>query len=641
MSKFVELDPTERNLITDFLNIYSGITDISESIIFKIEEKNVALIKFHTEPLSKREFSIILDALPSFKQVRSLIITDCKGMDLSDILRSLQKLESIFVSKGSINNFSGLNQNNNLTHLSFTNMNLASLENILTWHKNLIGLVISQDSFTCIPECIEDLHSLEYLVLPDNPNLSSLPDSIGNLKNLQILDVSNCPIHNFPNSIGKCENLHKIRLNGCPIYDLPESMENLRLTHFSMDTPFMTVLPRGIRFDPLSRDEINLKKIPLRSLYGITYEMIHYAQYEKTNLTLKGKNLERHCREDEDRKLIVYYKKHPSELAVAFAADPASLTEDEQERLAWEGGEKERKVLENSPLIPRDHFILKEISDRLKISVNDHNLINVHNYLQSIIDLSFPNISKGDFWISLNLPKLKEINTQIHKSLEICRNRRKINTQLNRNQELVLYCLIKSPEIEDSDLANLLELTELKLKSIKRNLHLQHFYQTVNIPILNRLTFGKKKILAEISKTSSILEATLLSEIIYFFRFHEIKCFFSWDRILEIYFDIPQKLCQMELENKTFEGDQHRSSEKFHQKSEQILLALIEDPMKPIKHIGRNSNIQLTRQTVKKMTKRMRDHGIYKRMNIPNYNKLNIMIPEAREMDLNPIQNIM
>ena len=65
-----------------------------------------------------------------------------------------------------------------------------------------------------------------------------------------------------------------------------------------------------------------------------------------------------------------YYSKPTLKLAQQYSENPNSLTGDEKERLAWEGGLREREILEldESKISPTDPILL-EINKRLSIEL--------------------------------------------------------------------------------------------------------------------------------------------------------------------------------------------------------------------------------------------------------------------------------
>lgn len=78
-----------------------------------------------------------------------------------------------------------------------------------------------------LPDCIGSLANLRVLDLSSN-DLRGLPESIGNLKNLEELYLSkNYRFSELPESIGNLESLKILELEGTDLETLPNSMENL------------------------------------------------------------------------------------------------------------------------------------------------------------------------------------------------------------------------------------------------------------------------------------------------------------------------------------------------------------------------------------------------------------------------------
>ncbi|MHA2020033.1 MAG: hypothetical protein ACTSXY_17360, partial [Promethearchaeota archaeon] len=70
-----------------------------------------------------------------------------------------------------------------------------------------------------------------------------------------------------------------------------------------------------------------------------------------------------------------YYEKSPLILAQQYIQDPDSLTEDERERLAWEGSYRERRILELK--MDPDDPILLEINKRLTVEFPNNKGLNL------------------------------------------------------------------------------------------------------------------------------------------------------------------------------------------------------------------------------------------------------------------------
>jgi internalin A len=78
-----------------------------------------------------------------------------------------------------------------------------------------------------LPDSIANLSNLQVLSL-DNNQLSSLPDSIAKLSNLRWLSLSNNQLSSLPDSIAKLSNLKRLDLSNNQLSSLPESILGMR-----------------------------------------------------------------------------------------------------------------------------------------------------------------------------------------------------------------------------------------------------------------------------------------------------------------------------------------------------------------------------------------------------------------------------
>lgn len=139
----------------------------------------------------------------------------------------------------------------------FQNMDMYSDANDF---KSKIFSLLKQTSLsfqdvTHIPEMIGNLPNLEILQIMLS-NIQSLPESIGNLKNLNILNLSRNRLTSLPESIGNLSKLERLYLSKNRLTSLPESINKMSsLRYLAVEGNPMKILPTlPVSLEVLSAD---------------------------------------------------------------------------------------------------------------------------------------------------------------------------------------------------------------------------------------------------------------------------------------------------------------------------------------------------------------------------------------------------
>ena len=104
-------------------------------------------------------------------------------------------------------------------------------------------LNLSNNQLTTLPDSLGNLVNLKVLFLNDN-HLTTLPDSIMDLVNLKRFNLSNNRLTALPDSIGDLVNLTYVNLNNNRLTALPDSIINLvNLIRLNLSTNRLTALP--------------------------------------------------------------------------------------------------------------------------------------------------------------------------------------------------------------------------------------------------------------------------------------------------------------------------------------------------------------------------------------------------------------
>ncbi|XP_019455017.1 PREDICTED: putative disease resistance RPP13-like protein 1 [Lupinus angustifolius] len=132
--------------------------------------------------------------------------------------------------------FSRIKSLRTLLHIDCSTPSPFSNENItLSNNKCLRVLSIGPDrELNVLPDSICKLIHLRYLSLCTN--MKTLPDSLGDLYNLQTLKLSDCTSLNMlPNSMQNLVNLRHLDIRETPILEMPPGMSKLKKLHFLSD----------------------------------------------------------------------------------------------------------------------------------------------------------------------------------------------------------------------------------------------------------------------------------------------------------------------------------------------------------------------------------------------------------------------
>jgi len=133
-----------------------------------------------------------------------------------------------------------------------------------------------------ISEKIANFSKLEYLDLGDNYDLQTLPENIGELKNLKILRLSVCALKKLPESFCELRELQVLQLEHNKLKKLPENIGKLmKLRNLDLEANDLTSLPEEI---------VNLTNLSFINLSRNSNLKLTTQQMEWLN-TLKDKGM--------------------------------------------------------------------------------------------------------------------------------------------------------------------------------------------------------------------------------------------------------------------------------------------------------------------------------------------------------------
>lgn len=187
----------------------------------------------------------------------------------------------------------GIGYLKSITELSVAKCPVEEIPSEISNCKKLKRLdLLKAYSLKKLPESIGELTELEYLNL-SLTQVDKLPVSIGNLTKLKYLYASSIPLTSLPENIGCCENLLILDLHSTKITKIPDSITNLKsLKSLDLGYTKITALPENIgALNSLVRLDLfglDLKRLPASTKNLAKLEFLNV--YNNYNLNEEYKN---------------------------------------------------------------------------------------------------------------------------------------------------------------------------------------------------------------------------------------------------------------------------------------------------------------------------------------------------------------
>jgi hypothetical protein len=176
------------------LNYYANkkIEKIKQTPLQKLSDSDIALLNSPIFKKIKEDLKERFAAGLTAQDGEKLEISNLKSGDVGKFI-SLYGLQEIFESMG-----------DNLVDIVINvgdSGDFIQIPKNITRFKKLRQLTLQKNAINQLPDFICDIESLQFIGLTDNPELTSLPECIGNLPNLEIISFKGSGINEIPNSL--------------------------------------------------------------------------------------------------------------------------------------------------------------------------------------------------------------------------------------------------------------------------------------------------------------------------------------------------------------------------------------------------------------------------------------------------------
>jgi len=264
------------------LNIISDLTQLEELELYYIDYmnganfssinklKNLTSLKLHCSLYDELNISSNFFRLTKLKNLEideCAIIPSSKSLTWSNF-KNLEHLYMATVDEEyyrEVFDFKYLGDMPSLKEVHIFAMGYPSIPESIGNLKNLEILELKFNEITEIPKSIGKLQKLRVLDLSGN-NIKALPDEIGNLKNLEEINIFVGDLTRLPETVGNLANLKKIYITKTKLMNIPKNIGNLsKLQSFDLTENKITEIPKSIgnlNIENLYLQSNNIQRIP-------------------------------------------------------------------------------------------------------------------------------------------------------------------------------------------------------------------------------------------------------------------------------------------------------------------------------------------------------------------------------------------
>jgi len=246
--KSLIISDNQLTTLPDFIGKLTNLTSLlfHSNRLTKLTNVIGELTNLEVIGLADNQLTTLPYSIGKLTNLRDLYLQNNQLITFPDSISRLKKLEALFFDKNKFIEWPS--QLNKLTELYALSIDTEFLDDLVRNRNNFpnLHLFLQDQNLTSLPDSIGKLANLDILDLSYN-QLTILPDSIGKLTNLTELYLWRNQLTTLPDSIGKLTNLSNLDLSDNQLTTLPATIGKLtKLTNLGLKNNALKSPPPGI-----------------------------------------------------------------------------------------------------------------------------------------------------------------------------------------------------------------------------------------------------------------------------------------------------------------------------------------------------------------------------------------------------------
>lgn len=168
--------------------------------------------------------------LGNFPKLSMLRLCGSKIQEIPDLFfNGLDQTEALHLNSNKLVSLPRSLENlKNLKLLNLSRNELEMLPDYLGHLSELKSLYLSRNKLSTLPIALQQLQNLEELDLSYNKKITTIPSFLIEMKALKRLDLTNNSLKHFPGNLDKLSQVELLNLNNNKLTSLPESIKNMK-----------------------------------------------------------------------------------------------------------------------------------------------------------------------------------------------------------------------------------------------------------------------------------------------------------------------------------------------------------------------------------------------------------------------------